>query len=74
MINAKLIINGREETSERAIEVVSPADTRVVLGAVPDATSAQVDEAARRRLPRLSRSGRHVRWKNGRGRFSRQPE
>lgn len=47
MINAKLIINGREETSERTIEVVSPADTRVVLGSVPDATSAQVDEAVK---------------------------
>lgn len=45
MINAKLIINGREETSDRTIDVVSPADTRVVLGSVPDATSEQVDEA-----------------------------
>ncbi|WP_137144031.1 aldehyde dehydrogenase family protein [Mycolicibacterium sp. CR10] len=45
MINAKLIIDGREETSERTIEVVSPADTRVVLGSVPDATSSQVNAA-----------------------------
>lgn len=45
MINAKLIIDGREETSDRTIEVVSPADTRVVLGSVPDATSSQVNAA-----------------------------
>ncbi|WP_300016572.1 aldehyde dehydrogenase family protein [Pseudonocardia sp.] len=45
MINAKLIINGREETSNRTIDVVSPADTRVLLGSVPDATPEQVDEA-----------------------------
>ncbi|KDE97315.1 aldehyde dehydrogenase [Mycolicibacterium aromaticivorans JS19b1 = JCM 16368] len=45
MINGKLIINGREEASDRTIEVASPADTRVVLGSVPDATSVQVDAA-----------------------------
>jgi aldehyde dehydrogenase len=45
VINAKLIIDGREETSDRTIEVVSPADTRVVLGSVPDATSSQVNAA-----------------------------
>ncbi|WP_300011028.1 aldehyde dehydrogenase family protein [Pseudonocardia sp.] len=45
MINARLIINGREETSDRTIDVVSPADTRVVLGSVPDATPEQVDKA-----------------------------
>jgi aldehyde dehydrogenase len=45
MINAKLIVIGREETSDRTIDVVSPADTRVVLGSVPDATPGQVDEA-----------------------------
>ena len=45
MINGKLIINGREETSDRTIDVVSPADTRVLLGSIPDATPLQVDEA-----------------------------
>lgn len=47
MIEAKLIINGREETADRLISVVSPADTRVELGTVPDAGSEQVDEAVR---------------------------
>lgn len=47
MINAKLVIDGREETSDRSIEVVSPADTRVKLGTIPDATAEQVDEAVK---------------------------
>jgi aldehyde dehydrogenase len=47
MIEAKLIINGREETSDRTLTIVSPADTRVVLGTIPDATEAQVDGAVR---------------------------
>ncbi|BBY90339.1 aldehyde dehydrogenase [Mycobacterium gallinarum] len=45
MINANLIINGREETSDRTIDVVSPADIRILLGSVPDAAPGQVDEA-----------------------------
>ncbi len=45
MINANLIIDGREETSDRTIDVVSPADIRVLLGSVPDAAPGQVDEA-----------------------------
>lgn len=45
MISANLIINGREETSDRTIDVVSPADIRVLLGSVPDAAPGQVDEA-----------------------------
>ncbi|GAA5120079.1 aldehyde dehydrogenase family protein [Haloechinothrix salitolerans] len=47
MINAKLVIDGREETSDRSIDVVSPADTRVKLGTIPDATAEQVDEAVK---------------------------
>jgi aldehyde dehydrogenase len=47
MIDAQLIIDGQEATSDRLLPVVSPADTRVVLGTIPDATPEQIDEAVR---------------------------
>lgn len=47
MIAAKLVINGREESSDRLISVVSPADTRITVGTIPDAAPEQVDAAVR---------------------------
>lgn len=45
--NISLIIDGRAADSSRRVEVLNPADTRDVVGSIPDASPDDVDRAVR---------------------------
>lgn len=66
MISANLIINGREETSDRTIDVVSPADIRVLLGSVPDAAPGRSTKRSQLLQWRSQNGHRGPPWKNAR--------